>query len=134
MERKKPSPTTPSLGATIRAGRKAAGLTLRDCAKLVGVHYSYLARLESGEYDRPGPETLQRLAETLELDASELFAFIGVKPVLPEPKMFFRRAYGMSEAEAAEAADIIENLRIHQREQQYKEGRNHDNTNQSGDD
>jgi transcriptional regulator with XRE-family HTH domain len=134
MERKNLSQDIPSLGATIRAGREAAKLSLRECAALVGVHYSYLSRLESGENDRPAPETLQRLAEVLELDASELFAFIGVKPVLPEPKMYFRRAYGMSDAEAAEATAIIENLQAHQREQLYKEGGNHDNTNQSDDD
>jgi hypothetical protein len=36
----------------------------------------------------------------------------------------------MSEAEATEAAAIIENLRTHQREQ-HKEGGTHDDTNQS---
>jgi transcriptional regulator with XRE-family HTH domain len=65
MEHKKTPQGAGSLGATIRAGRETAGLNLRDCAKLVGVHYSYLSRLESGEYDR----TRTRNAATARRDA-----------------------------------------------------------------
>lgn len=108
----------PTLGQVVKAGREQAGLSIRECAKLVGLHYSNLSRLEAGEHDRPTAETLQRLADVLELDAATLLAFIGVKPALPEPKIYFRRAYGMSETEAAEAAAIIENLRAHHKEQQ----------------
>ena len=55
---------------------------------------------------------VQRIAEALELDSSELLAFIGVKPssVLPAPRMYFRRAYGMTDAEAQETAARIDDI------------------------
>lgn len=119
---------TSSLGAYLRSAREQAGLSLRQVASLADVNYAYLARVESGEKKKPSADILQRLADALHIDSAELFAFFGVKSSLSEPKMYFRRAYGMSESEAAEAASIIENLRAHQREQQIKEGGTNDNT------
>jgi transcriptional regulator with XRE-family HTH domain len=110
-----------SLGAYIRSARERAKLSLRQVAAQVGVNYGYLARIESGERSKPSPDVLQKLADALAIDSAELFAFFGVKPALPEPKVYFRRAYGMSESEALEAAKIIENLRAHQREEQTED-------------
>lgn len=101
-----------SLASVIRQAREAAGLSIRQLAPLVGAHHSLLARIEAGEVTRPSPEMVQRIAEALELDSTELLAFIGVKPssVLPEPRIYFRRAYGMSDREAREAARRITEL------------------------
>ncbi|MEC3976231.1 helix-turn-helix domain-containing protein [Amycolatopsis sp. H20-H5] len=107
-----------TLAAAIRRGREAAGLSVRQLAPLVGAHHSVLSRIEAGAVARPSPELVQNIAAALELDPSDLLAFIGVKSTMPEPKVYFRRAYGMSETEAAEAASIIENLRAHQQEEQ----------------
>lgn len=123
---------TGTLGNFIRIKREAAGLSLRQAAELAGLHYSFWSRIESGERKKITPEDLQRIAEALDTDASELLSFIGVKAVIPEPKVYFRQAYGMNDTEAAEAAAIIENLRAHQREQQTKEGGDNANTNQGG--
>lgn len=110
-------PTT--LGAYIRAIRERAGLSQRQLASLAGFHHSMLARLESGEVaEQPKPENLQRLADALGIDSGDLLAFLGVKPSVPEPRVYFRRAYGMSDSEAAEAEAIIANLRVHQHGQQ----------------
>ena len=115
-----PEPAT--LGAYIRAVRLRAGLSQRQLASLAGFHHSMLARLESGEVaEQPKPENLQRLADALNIDSADLLAFLGIKPSVPEPKVFFRRAYGMSENEAAEAAAMVENLRKHQRQQRTKD-------------
>ncbi|MEU0537072.1 helix-turn-helix domain-containing protein [Amycolatopsis tolypomycina] len=100
-----------TLANLIRQGREAAGLSVRQLAPLVGVHHSVLARIESGEVARPSAEVVQHIAEALELDAAELLAFVGVKPTLPEPRVYFRRAYGMSDDEAKEAEQIIADLR-----------------------
>jgi transcriptional regulator with XRE-family HTH domain len=106
-----------SLGGYIREARIRAGLSQRQLAKLAGFHYSMLSRLESDQIaEQPKPENLQRLADALDIDSAELFAFLGVKPSTPEPKMFFRRAYDMTEAEAEEAEQVIANLREHMRE------------------
>jgi transcriptional regulator with XRE-family HTH domain len=97
-----------TLADTIRAAREAAGLSLRQLSPLVGLDFSVLSRIEAGKVTRPSPEVLQNIAEVLELDASELLAFVGVKATLPEPKVYFRKAYGMTEDEAIEAARLIE--------------------------
>jgi transcriptional regulator with XRE-family HTH domain len=107
-------PTT--LAGIIRAAREAAGLSVRQLAPLVGVHHSVLARIETGDIARPSPELLQNIADALEIDASELLAFVGVKANLPEPKIYFRKAYGMSEREAEEAEALIAELRAKRRQ------------------
>ena len=55
-----------SLGTAIREARTALGLSLRQLAEAVNVHYSFLARLESGDYQTAKPAILQRLSRTLE--------------------------------------------------------------------
>jgi transcriptional regulator with XRE-family HTH domain len=119
---------TTELGRCIREAREAAHLSIRQAAELAGLHYSFWSRIESGDRRKIDPKDVQRIAEVLKIDSSELLEFIGVKPSLPEPVVYFRRAYGMNEHEATEAAEIIENLRAHQREQQNKKGENNENT------
>ena len=97
-----------SLAAAVRAYREQAGLSQRQLASMVGMHHSLLARIENGEVIQPSAELLQRLADTLEVDAAELLAFIGVKPALPEPRVYFRREFGVSDAEAREIVKLIE--------------------------
>ena len=40
-----------ALGATLRARRIGAGLTLRRCAELVGISMTHLSRIERGEIE-----------------------------------------------------------------------------------
>jgi transcriptional regulator with XRE-family HTH domain len=101
-------PERASLGDVIRAYREQAGLSQRQLAAMADLHHSLLARIENGDVERPGAELLQRLGDTLEIDAQELLSFIGVRPALPEPRAYFRRAYGLSETQAREAARLIE--------------------------
>jgi len=96
------------LGDYLRAARERTGWSIRDLAKRAGIHFSYLARLENGDTAHPSPELLQRLAELLEVDAAELLSYIGVKPELPEPRMYFRRVYGVDAVEADILARLIE--------------------------
>lgn len=98
----------PSLGKHLRTLREGAGWSQRQFAAVVGIHHSYLARLENGEAASPSAELLQRMAEVLEIDTSELLAYIGIKPSLPEPRVYFRRMYGLSPEQADEAAKLIE--------------------------
>jgi transcriptional regulator with XRE-family HTH domain len=103
-----PGPGRALLGQVIRAYREQAGLSQRQLAAMAGLHHSLLARIENGEVERPSAELLQHLSDTLEIDASELLSFIGVRPSLPEPRAYFRRAYGLSDTQAREAARLIE--------------------------
>jgi transcriptional regulator with XRE-family HTH domain len=100
-------PAQTSLGAYLRAQRENSGLTMRQLAAMVGVHYSYIAKLEADERAKPSVELLQNLAEALELDdPAELLAFVDV--TMPAPRIYFRRAYGLTDQQAAEAERWIE--------------------------
>jgi transcriptional regulator with XRE-family HTH domain len=99
-----------TLGAYLRAARTAAGLTGHELARLAGINQSYLVKLENDQNVNPSAEKLQRLAEALDIDLAELLTFVGVKPssVLPPADIYFRKRYGMSEADARAAAELIE--------------------------
>jgi len=97
-----------TLGATIRRHREAAGLSIRKLAPLVGIHFANLARLENDEVEQPSAEVLQRIADVLEADASELLAYVGVKPNTPEPRVYFRKAYGLSDEEALQVVKELD--------------------------
>jgi len=110
------SPTTP-LGAYIRKSREAAGLTLRQLAEAAGINYGYLGHIEAGERAKPGADVLQRIADVLELDAHDLLKFLGVRASLPEPRIYFRRKYGVGAREADVLAQLIEDHQAKQTKQ-----------------
>lgn len=99
-----------TLAEDARQAREAAGLSIRQAAPLIGCHHSVLARIENGETTRPSPELLQNMATVYEVDAEQLLAHIGIKPTLPEPKVYFRKAYGI-DVEPGEVEAIIAELR-----------------------
>ena len=101
---------TNMLGDYLRAARTRAGLSVRELERLTGVANHYLTKLETGFKTKPSAEVLIKLADALELDTSELLAFIGVNPasVLPPADIYFRKRYGMSEDQARQAAELIE--------------------------
>lgn len=113
-----------TLGDYLRMARQQAGYSIRELAKLVSVHFSYLARLENGETAHPSPDLLQRLAEVLQVDAAELLTYIGVKPALPEPRAYFRRKLGVN----AEEADVLARL-IEDYQAKKTKGGTHEDTN-----
>lgn len=114
------------LGEFIREAREETYLSIRQAAELAGLHYSFWSRIESGDRRKIDPKDLQHIAEVLHIDPGVLLEFIGVEPRLPEPVIYFRRAYGMSEQEAIEAVEVIEKLRAHQRENKAEKGRARD--------
>lgn len=99
-----------TLGAILRAARLEAGLSIRQLARAAGINHSYLVKLETDQMDNPSAVYLQRLADVLELDASDLLTFIGVEPssTLPSPRVYFRRKFGLSVAEAAHLSHLID--------------------------
>jgi len=101
-----------SLGAYIRAKREKTGLSVRQLAADSGLHYSYVSRIENGERSKVDPDDLQKLAKALNIDASKLLRFIGIKPttVIPTPRAYFRRAYGITPTQASEAAERMEQI------------------------
>ncbi len=110
-----------SLGSVIRAHREAAGYSVRQLATMAGIHHSYLARLEAGDNARPNPDVLQRLADALEIDAGVLLSFIGIKPILPAPKVYYRRAYNLTDEDAAEAERRMQQIIADLQERHHQE-------------
>jgi transcriptional regulator with XRE-family HTH domain len=116
------SPTSPyrqnkhhTLGTFIAAKRVRMGLSQRQLAAQAGIHHSLIARMERGEIVAGrSPEHMQAIADALEVDVSELLRLVGIKPSLPEPRVYFRRKYGVNAKEADILAGLIEDYQAKQ--------------------
>jgi transcriptional regulator with XRE-family HTH domain len=74
------------LGNVIRNKRLKMGLLLADLADDVGVTDSYIARIEVGERS-PGPKTLFRIADVLQLPFEKLTALSESEVDYPRVKL-----------------------------------------------
>ena len=99
-----------TLGTYVRAAREQAGISQGQLATAIGVNPSYVARIESGERVKPAADILQRIADALDIDSGALLSFLGVRPSLPEPQVYFRQKYGMSAGEADVAVRLVEDF------------------------
>lgn len=106
--------TPVTLGEYLKQARERAGLSQRQLAARVGIHYSYLSRLERSENDAPSAEVLQDLADVLEIPGADLLAFIGVKPAqgLPELAPYLRAKYHLNEDQIQKATVYFRRARI----------------------
>jgi transcriptional regulator with XRE-family HTH domain len=105
-----PNDQLPELARILRTRREELGLTRRDVARNAGVDRAGLTRAESGQ-KTPAPETLAGLARALGLPLSELYQAAGYPlPELPAVGPYLRRAYGFSEATAAEIELYLERI------------------------
>lgn len=62
------------LGARIKELRKRAGLSQDQLAEKVGIEAKYLSRIEVGKR-YPSLETLEKIADALQVEMKELFDF-----------------------------------------------------------
>lgn len=69
-----------TLGKLISRERARQGLSLEMLGNAAGGTRTTIMRLERGEFGRPDPEKLQRIARALDLDAADLFALAGYRP------------------------------------------------------
>lgn len=70
-----------SFGEFIRQARKDRGYSQRDLAKLVGLDFTYLSKLENNRADyAPKEDVIRRLAQELDLDPDELVFLAGRIP------------------------------------------------------
>ena len=73
MDNKQHSLTDQTFGQCIRAERRKKGYSQRSLAQLIGVHHSYLSKLENDSSPYPPKEkVIELLAQHLDLDATEL--------------------------------------------------------------
>ena len=90
-----------TFGEKVRAARKVKGVDLRTLAGVVGVHFTYLSKIENGKLDfgdAPGEGLILKLAAALDADADELLLLAQRIPerirrrVLERPDAFRRLA------------------------------------------
>ncbi len=66
-----------AFGAHIRSLRRQRKLKQKDVAEHMPMSAGHLSRLETGDYGPPSDEVIERLAEVLEADLSELLRIAG---------------------------------------------------------
>ena len=90
-----------TFGEKVRAARKLKQIDLRTLAGVVGVHFTYLSKIENGKLDfgdAPGEGLILKLAAALDADADELMLLAKRIPerirrrVLERPDVFRRLA------------------------------------------
>jgi transcriptional regulator with XRE-family HTH domain len=101
------------LGHLVRQHRQATGLSLRALARQAGLDYSWLSRLEQGEYATPSPQRLQRLARALSIDIEELYGLAGytVSDKLPEFDTYLRAKYDLPDQAVNQLDEYFQLLR-----------------------
>jgi transcriptional regulator with XRE-family HTH domain len=109
MERRFESQT---LGQYLEEGRQAAGFSLRQLASASDIPMSTVNRLLKDEVESPSAEHLQRLASVLELDSTDVFAFIGVTQPqgLPTVAPYLRAKYKLSGDALSEAEQELRRI------------------------
>jgi transcriptional regulator with XRE-family HTH domain len=82
------------LGEYIQQHREALGLSLRAVARQAAIAPSGLSDIENGRRI-PTPDTLQRIAEALQIDYEDLYAVSGISrpEKLPELDAYLRTRY-----------------------------------------
>lgn len=106
------TPTPNTLGAFVRQARERAGFSLRNLEAIVGVSRQLLLRLEHDQLDNPSPALLHLLAQALELDSDDLFAFVGYRPSekLPSLTPYLRAKYQLPPKALAEANEALRDI------------------------
>src|SRR5690242_11467023 len=71
-----------------------------------------LNRFEHDQLEHPSPTVLQQVAEALELDSHDLFAFVGYHPSdnLPGLAPYLRAKYQLPPAALAEASKALRDI------------------------
>lgn len=108
------------LGAYLKDGRLALGLTLRDAEGKSGVSNAYLSQLEGGKVKQPSPVVLHKLCEAYQLSYALTMEYSGY-PVPEEAKLntaehrFLSRLGGTTSSEQEELVQYLRFLRAKNR-------------------
>ena len=65
------------LGRVIYRQRSRANLTQRALAEKAGVSHATIWHLECGDFKRPDPDKLERIAQALDVSAGDFFVSVG---------------------------------------------------------
>jgi transcriptional regulator with XRE-family HTH domain len=83
------------LGRYLQRKREALGLSARQLARMSGMNYQTVLRIEQGEFATPGPDKLKALAHALGLDLTDVWSMAGYgfDTDLPAPMPYLRAKY-----------------------------------------
>jgi len=101
-----------SLGATLKAARTAAGLSLRDVERRTGVRSGHLSQIETNTIARPELAILWELAATYGIDFSRLLALAGQGGEAPSGRQRSRMTVALRAMSELSPADQAEALRF----------------------
>jgi transcriptional regulator with XRE-family HTH domain len=114
---------TTAFGELLREKRRAAGISQRKLAELVGVDFSYISKLENGRMPAPAADTIVLIAESIGCPSEELLAAAqklpgGVGSILsgnPAAVRFLQEAttLGLTETEWEHMRGKLKALRDH---------------------
>jgi transcriptional regulator with XRE-family HTH domain len=92
-----PDNSAQELGEHIHQLRVSRGLSLRGLASTAKVDYSWLSKLEHGQYESPDPRSLYRLARALDVEVNELYLAAGYASGegLPGMDLYLRSKYDL---------------------------------------
>lgn len=101
------------LGSFIAQQRTKLDMSQNALAIEVGVTRSTILRMERGDFGRPDPEKLQRIARALDLDAEDFFELAGYAPdeSLPALRPYLRRKLGLSDEDQEKVERYITRVR-----------------------
>lgn len=111
------------LGRALGRYREAAGLSLSDCARKVGVVKSVMHNWESGERTPKAPN-LQRLAHVLGIPFEDLFELAGYGATdLPDLPVYLRKKERLSRDETERVARYVKRIKQQKRRAHAKRDR-----------
>ncbi len=95
------------LGEYLREARQAKGLSKLALAAITNINDATIFRIEDGQFNRPSPDKLARIAEVLEVPLADVFALAdyAVPTELPSFAPYLRTKYRDLPDEAREAIE-----------------------------
>ena len=113
---KNPNPEPGPLGEKLQELRQQAGLTLYELEQRSGINRPKLLRIEKGEIRQPTIETLNKLADALDVDPEEFYdaAWAEADGPMPSLPAYFRSKYHMSDTEIAAVERTVRSIKSKQ--------------------
>lgn len=105
-------------GGFIRARRVEKKVSLRKLAELVGINFTYLSKIESGDLAPPAEDKIRSLAQHLELDTDKLFSLaqkipgdLGHLALRPKIPLLLRATETLDEFQVQKLIAMAEKLK-----------------------